>query len=101
MVLLITQIVVNNEKVLNEEGLRNENEFVNHKILDLAGDFLLSGFRILGKVKCHLQGGHELTNIFLRKLIKQQLSYSIIEDGNDILSKKIAPLNSIKLAANA
>ena len=68
--------------------------------MDLAGDFLLSGFRILGKVKCH-QGGHELTNIFLRKLIKQQLSYSIIEDGNDILSKKIAPLNSIKLAANA
>ena len=93
-------VVVNNEKVLNEEGLRNENEFVNHKILDLAGDFLLSGFRILGKVKCH-QGGHELTNIFLKKLIKQQLSYSIIEDGNDILSKKIAPLNSIKLAANA
>ena len=93
-------IVLKGNEVLNPEKLRNENEFVNHKILDLAGDFLLSGFRILGKVKCH-QGGHELTNIFLRKLIKQQLSYSIIEDGNDILSKKIAPLNSIKIAANA
>ena len=35
-------VVVNDEKVLNEEGLRNKKEFVNHKILDLAGDFLLS-----------------------------------------------------------
>jgi UDP-3-O-[3-hydroxymyristoyl] N-acetylglucosamine deacetylase len=32
--------------------LRNKKEFVNHKILDLAGDFLLSGYRILGKVNC-------------------------------------------------
>ena len=49
-------------------GLRNEKEFVNHKILDLVGDFLLSGYRIVGKVKCY-QGGHELTNMFLRKLL--------------------------------
>ena len=93
-------VVVNSDKVLNEGGLRNENEFVNHKILDLAGDLLLSGFRILGKVKCY-QGGHELTNMFLRKLMKQQLSYSIIEDRNEVHSKKITPLNSIKIAANA
>ena len=45
-------LVVDNDKILNEGGLRNEREFVNHKILDLAGDFLLSGYRILGKVKC-------------------------------------------------
>ena len=42
-------IVVDNDKVLNEGGLRNEKEFVNHKILDLVGDFLLSEHRILGK----------------------------------------------------
>ena len=41
-------------------------EFVNHKILDLAGDFLLSGHRIIGKVNCY-QGGHELTNLFFEK----------------------------------
>ena len=46
-----------------KNGLRNEKEFVNHKILDLVGDFLLSGYRILGKVNCY-QGGHELTNMF-------------------------------------
>ena len=46
-------IVVSENKVLNKDGLRNEKEFVNHKILDLAGDFVLSGYRILGKVICH------------------------------------------------
>ena len=33
-----------------KDGLRNEKEFVNHKILDLAGDFILSGYRIIGKL---------------------------------------------------
>ena len=58
--------MVDNDKVLNEGGLRNKKEFVNHKILDLAGDFLLSGYRIIGKVNCH-QGGHQLTNFFFKK----------------------------------
>ena len=71
-------IVVDNDKVLNESGLRNEKEFVNHKILDLAGDFLLSGHRILGKVICS-QGGHELSNMFLRKLLKTKEFYKIIQ----------------------
>ena len=52
-----------NNKVLNKDGLRNKKEFVNHKILDLAGDFLLSGYRIIGKIKCY-QGGHELQIYF-------------------------------------
>ena len=61
-------VVVAKDKVLNEEGLRNKKEFVNHKILDLAGDFMLSGYRIIGKVKC-VGGGHELTNMLLRKIL--------------------------------
>ena len=93
-------IVVDDNKVLNKDGLRNIKEFVNHKILDLAGDFMLSGFRVLGKVKCY-QGGHKLTNIFLRKLIKQKLCYSIIEVENKIISKKISQFSPIKIAANA
>ena len=44
-------LVVDKDKILNKDGLRNENEFVNHKILDLAGDFLLSGYRIFRKCK--------------------------------------------------
>lgn len=80
-------IVVDDNKVLNEGGLRNEKEFVNHKILDLAGDFLLSGYRVLGKVKCY-QGGHELTNNFLRKLLNQKSSIKTVEMTDKIVSKK-------------
>ena len=70
-------LVVDKDKILNKGGLRNEKEFVNHKILDLAGDFLLSGYRILGKVSCY-QGGHELTNMFLKKIFKTS-SYTCLE----------------------
>ena len=68
-------IVVGNNKILNENGLRNEKEFVNHKILDLAGDFVLSGYRVLGKVVCE-QGGHLLTNSFLKNYLLSRILFS-------------------------
>ena len=49
----------------------------NHKISGLAGDFLLSGYRVIGKVDCY-QGGHELPTIF-RKIFNQNTDYQIIE----------------------
>ncbi len=93
-------VVVDRDKVMNEDGLRNEKEFVNHKILDLAGDFLLSGYRILGKVYCY-QGGHQLSNMFLRKLLKSSSSHTEIELNNIELSKKTKVNPAIKLAVNA
>jgi len=93
-------VVVDNDKVLNDGGLRNEKEFVNHKILDLAGDFLLSGFRIMGKVSCY-QGGHELTNKFLRKLLKSNISIKSVELEDFIKTNKTNSSQSIKLAVNA
>ena len=45
-------VVVKDDKVLNAEGLRNELEFVNHKILDCIGDLYLSGYKIIGSIKC-------------------------------------------------
>ena len=93
-------VVVQGDKVLNIEGLRNQKEFVNHKILDLAGDFLLYGYRILGKIECH-QGGHELSNMFLRKLLKFTDNYTIIELESTVISKKLNSEQAIKLAVNA
>ena len=93
-------IVVKGDEVLNDEKLRNEKEFVNHKILDLAGDFLLSGFRIMGKVSCY-QGGHELTNKFLRKLLKSNISIKSVELEDFIKTNKTNSSQSIKLAVNA
>ena len=87
-------------KVLNKDGLRNEKEFVNHKILDLAGDFLLSGHRVIGKVVCH-QGGHELTNLFLREIFNSKLSFETIEFADYEVSKKSHNKQLEKLAVNA
>tara|TARA_B100000902_G_scaffold152608_1_gene149134 strand:+ start:2450 stop:3370 length:921 start_codon:yes stop_codon:yes gene_type:complete len=71
-------IVVKDNKILNENGLRNKREFVNHKILDCIGDLYTSGFRIIANVKCS-QGGHYLTNQLLRKTFKDENNYSILE----------------------
>ncbi len=71
-------VVVKNNSVINREGLRNNLEFVNHKILDCMGDLYLSGYRIIGSVKCS-QGGHSLTNKLLRKLYADKKNYSLIE----------------------
>ena len=71
-------IVVKGDEVLNEHGLRNEKEFVNHKILDCMGDLYLSGFKIIGKIVCS-QGGHKLTNQLLRKVFQDKKNFSIIE----------------------
>ena len=92
--------MVDEDKIINEDGLRNEKEFVNHKILDLAGDFLLSGYRILGKVDCY-QGGHYLTNMFLRKLLSSKNSFAEIEINEVVLPEKTQINQSVKLAVNA
>ncbi len=61
-------IVVKDNKILNEDGLRYRDEFVNHKILDCLGDLMLAGHRIFGHIKTS-QGGHQLTNVLLRKFL--------------------------------
>ena len=71
-------IVVKNKEILNKEGLRNNKEFVNHKILDCIGDLYTSGYRIIGSIECS-QGGHYLTNKLLRKIFKDSENFSIIE----------------------
>ena len=93
-------IVVDEDKVVNKEGLRNKKEFVNHKILDLAGDFLLSGYRILGKVNCY-QGGHQLSNMFLRKLLNSKSSFVEVEINDIELGKKPQINSTVKIAVNA
>ena len=93
-------IVVKDEEILNIGGLRNNKEFVNHKILDLAGDFLLSGFRILGSVKC-VQGGHNLSYLFLKKIFQDASNFIEIEVDEAISTKSIFKTPVNKLAVNA
>ena len=71
-------IVIKDGQILNENGLRNEKEFVNHKILDCMGDLYLAGYKIIGKIICS-QGGHKLTNQLLRKVFQNDENFSLIE----------------------
>ena len=71
-------VVVKDDKVLNNRGLRNKLEFVNHKILDCLGDLYTSGYRIIASVTCS-QGGHYLTNQLLKKVFENKGNFSIIE----------------------
>jgi UDP-3-O-[3-hydroxymyristoyl] N-acetylglucosamine deacetylase len=93
-------IVVKDEEILNAEGLRNSKEFVNHKILDLAGDFLLSGYRIIGSVKC-IQGGHSLSNLFLKNIFKDSSNFIEIQMEDAISRKTVFKTSVNKLAVNA
>ena len=71
-------IVLKGNEVLNDEKLRNPNEFVNHKILDCLGDIYLAGYRMVGKITSS-QGGHNVTNQGLRELFSNNENFSILE----------------------
>lgn len=69
-------IVVDEYKVLNEDGLRYEDEFVKHKILDAIGDLYLLGNSLVGEFKGY-KSGHDLNNKLLRKLIKETDAWEV------------------------
>ena len=91
-------IVIKNDKILNEDGLRNNHEFVNHKILDCMGDLFLSGYKIVGSLTCS-QGGHELTNKLLRKVFSDKSNYSLIEIKGKQLPHNFANYYNLKSIA--
>ena len=91
-------IVVKNDEILNEKGLRNEKEFVNHKILDCLGDLYLAGHKIIGKLTCS-QGGHKLTNQLLRKVFSDNSNYSLFEIKEKNLPHSLLNRNQLKSIA--
>jgi len=64
-------------RVLNQEGLRYQDEFVKHKILDAVGDLYLAGHSIIGELKAY-KSGHGLNNILLNKLLAQQECWDFV-----------------------
>ena len=91
-------IVVKDNEVLNNSGLRNEKEFVNHKILDCIGDLFLSGYKVVGKIVCS-QGGHKLTNDLLRKVYEDKKNFSLHEIKEKTLSNTL--VNKVSLRSIA
>ena len=71
-------VIIDNNEVINAEGLRLENEFVVHKLLDAVGDIFTSGYRIQGEYKGYLCG-HHMNNLLLRELFNNEDSFEIFE----------------------
>jgi len=70
-------IVMDEYRILNADGLRYDNEFVRHKILDAIGDLYLIGYPLLASYIAH-KSGHTLNNQLLRALLKQPDAYEIV-----------------------
>ncbi|GAB6051621.1 UDP-3-O-acyl-N-acetylglucosamine deacetylase [Magnetospira thiophila] len=83
-------VVVSGDRVLNEEGLRYDNEFVRHKMLDALGDLYLAGAPILGcfqGARC----GHQANNAVLRALFADPSQWTMVElTAEDLLATDIA-----------
>lgn len=71
-------VVIGNDGILNPEGLRFEDEFVRHKILDAVGDFSLAGYHIIGHVKA-FKSGHDLNHKMLNQLLSEKDSWKLVE----------------------
>lgn len=71
-------VVLDDEKILNEEGLRFADEFVRHKILDIAGDMSLFGFPLLGHVIAE-RSGHAMHTMLVSKVLRDRRAWEIVE----------------------
>jgi len=76
-------IVMDDYKVLNNEGLRYNDEFVKHKILDAMGDLFLLGNPLLAAYSA-FRSGHALNNKLLRALLAQPESYEIVSFADEL-----------------
>jgi len=79
-------VVVDGAKVLNEGGLRHQDEFVRHKMLDAVGDLALAGAPVIGKY-CGVKSGHDMTNRLLHKLFNTAGAwrFEVVMDRADAL----------------
>ncbi len=75
-------IVVDDYRILNEDGLRYEDEFVKHKVLDAIGDLYLLGNSLIGEFQAH-KSGHGLNNKSLRQLIAQTDAWEVVTFADD------------------
>jgi UDP-3-O-[3-hydroxymyristoyl] N-acetylglucosamine deacetylase len=71
-------IVIGEDRIINPEGLRYQDEFVRHKILDAIGDFSLIGYPILGHVKSH-KAGHDINHRMVEKILASPESWQLVE----------------------
>lgn len=76
-------IVLDEEKILNVEGLRYPNEFVRHKILDAIGDMAIVGYEIIGKYNSHA-GSHHLNHLLTKRILQDSKNYEIVSEDEQV-----------------
>ena len=76
-------IVLDQEKVLNPSGLKYEDEFVRHKVLDTIGDIALMGVRVLGHFVLH-KAGHDLHYRLIQKALMEECGYMVGAEARDL-----------------
>jgi len=74
--------VVDDGEIMNPEGLRSEDEFVRHKMLDAVGDLMLAGAPIAGIYEA-VQPGHSINNLLVRKLLETPSAWCWESDTAD------------------
>lgn len=84
-------IVVDKYRILNDDGLRYEDEFVKHKVLDAIGDLYLLGYSLIGEFKAY-KSGHGLNNKALRELLKNEDAWEMVTFEKD----EKAPISYVK-----
>lgn len=84
-------IVVDDYRILNEDGLRYDDEFVRHKVLDAIGDLYQLGKSLIGEFHGY-KSGHALNNILVRELLKQEDAWEIVTFDDE----KVAPISYAK-----
>ncbi|MCR8923682.1 UDP-3-O-acyl-N-acetylglucosamine deacetylase [Dasania sp. GY-MA-18] len=89
-------IVVDEYRILNEDGLRYEDEFVKHKVLDAIGDLYLLGNSLIGEFKAH-KSGHALNNALLRTLIAKPEAWEVVtfDDKDTAPISYMAPVSAV------
>lgn len=80
-------VVLDRTRVLNPEGLRFEDEFIRHKLLDAIGDLYLAGGPILGQYD-GVKAGHALNNVILHELFSSPENWEYVEPVFDVTQKK-------------
>lgn len=83
-----TAIVLDNDSVVNEEGLRFNDEFVRHKILDACGDIIMLGRPMLGHLVLY-KAGHDLMNSLVHKILNTPEGFREIELGVDMSDRSV------------
>ena len=87
-------IVVDDFRILNEDGLRYEDEFVRHKVLDAIGDLYLLGAGLIGEFRGH-KSGHGLNNALLRSLLAQPDAYEWVTFEDEFAKAPISYMEPV------